>query len=244
MIGIYLCDDEPQMLSQLQTALEGKICMENYDMKVMCAAASADGLLKALQDRQRGIYFLDVDLKDEDWDGFLLGREIRRRDPHGILVYITSYGDLAWQTFRYHLEAFDYILKDSTLTAASACRCLEAIQERLLEERRDPAALFSFRSGDETRHIPLQQILFFESALQAHHVIVHTLDGWMDFVGSLNALEQELGDGFVRVHRSVLAAADRIERVGWKKNLLLIQGRTCPVSRSGKAKLRARWSGR
>lgn len=70
MIGIYLCDDEPQMLSQLQTALEGKICMENYDMKVMCAAASADGLLKALQDRQRGIYFLDVDLKDEDWDGF------------------------------------------------------------------------------------------------------------------------------------------------------------------------------
>lgn len=242
MIGIYLCDDEPQILSRLQTALEKKICMENYDMKVVCAADSAGLLLEAIQDSSRGIYFLDVDLKEKTWDGFSLGREIRRRDPHGILVYITSYGDLAWKTFQYHLEAFDYILKDGSQTAACVCRCLEAIQERLLEERRDPAALFSFRTGDETRHIPLQKILYFAASCQPHHVEVHTEDGWMDFVGSLNALEEALGDGFVRVHRSVLAAAERIDAVDWKKNLLVIQGRTCPLSRTGKAKLRKRWT--
>ena len=43
--------------------------------------------------------------------GFRLGRELRRRDPRGTLVYITSYEDLAWRTFQYHLEAFDYIVK-------------------------------------------------------------------------------------------------------------------------------------
>lgn len=40
---------------------------------------------------------LYVDLKDGAWDGFTLRRELRRRDPHGTLVYITSYGDLAWK---------------------------------------------------------------------------------------------------------------------------------------------------
>ena len=115
MIHIYLCDDEEAVLHQIQTALEWKIFMENYDMKVVCAAGCAQALLEAVEDNRRSVYFLDVDLKDGEWDGFRLGRELRRRDPHGTLVYITSYGDLAWRTFQYHLEAFDYIVKGQEL---------------------------------------------------------------------------------------------------------------------------------
>lgn len=110
MIGIYLCDDEEAVLHQLKTALEWKIFIENYDMEVACAASSAGELLAAARDGSRSVYFLDVDLRDGEWDGFTLGRELRRRDPHGTLIYITSYGDLAWKTFQYHLEAFDYIV--------------------------------------------------------------------------------------------------------------------------------------
>ena len=98
MIGIYLCDDEEAVLHQLKTALEWKIFIENYDMEVACAASSAGELLAAARDGSRSVYFLDVDLRDGEWDGFTLGRELRRRDPHGTLVYITSYGDLAWKT--------------------------------------------------------------------------------------------------------------------------------------------------
>lgn len=116
MIPIYLCDDEESVRHQLKTALEWKIFMENYDMKVVCAASAAQELLETAQDTRRGVYFLDVDLKDGAWDGFTLGRELRRRDPHGTLVYITSYGDLAWKTFQYHLEAFDYIVKEGEQT--------------------------------------------------------------------------------------------------------------------------------
>ena len=117
MISVYLCDDEESVRHQLKTALEWKILIENYDMRVVCAASAAQELLDAAQDSRRGVYFLDVDLKDGAWDGFTLGRELRRRDPHGTLVYITSYGDLAWKTFQYHLEAFDYIVKEGDQTA-------------------------------------------------------------------------------------------------------------------------------
>ncbi len=47
MIGIYLCDDEETVRHQVQTALEWKIFMENYDMKVVCAASTAQALLDA-----------------------------------------------------------------------------------------------------------------------------------------------------------------------------------------------------
>ena len=72
--------------------------------------------------------------------------------------------------------------------------------------RRDPAEVFSLRSGDETRHIPLADVLFFETAPKAHHVFLHTAHSRIDFVGSLNALGQELGERFLRVHRTYLTA--------------------------------------
>lgn len=243
MIQIYLCDDEEAVLHQVKTALEWKIFMENYDMEVACAVPSAQALLDALGDGRRNVYFLDVDLKDGAWDGFTLGRELRRRDPHGTLVYITSYGDLAWKTFQYHLEAFDYIVKEPDRIGPSAARCLEAVHARLLDERRDPAEVFSLRTGEETRHVPLADILFFETAPRAHHVYLHTADSRLDFVGSLNQLEQELGGRFVRVHRAYLAAWDKIEAADWKGNRVRVGGRTCLLSRAGKAALKQKLGG-
>ena len=240
MIPIYLCDDEESVRHQLKTALEWKIFMENYDMKVVLAASTAGELLDAAANGGRGVYFLDVDLRDGEWDGFTLGRELRRRDPHGTLIYITSYGDLAWKTFQYHLEAFDYIVKGPEQTGLAAARCLEAIHGRLMEERRDPAEVFSLRMGEEIRHVPLEDILFFETGTKAHHVLLHTAHSRMDFVGSLNELEAELGGRFVRVHRAFLAAADKIEAVEWKKNRVRVGGQECLLSRAGKAELKKR----
>lgn len=238
MIQIYLCDDEDAVRHQIQTALEWKILVENYDMKVVCSAANAQELLDAAENGKRGIYFLDVELKDEEWDGFRLGRELRRRDPHGILVYITGYGDLAWRTFQYHLEAFDYIVKGTESIGPAASRCLAEIHERLLSERRAPTETFSLRTGEMVRHVPLRDILFFETASASHHVFLHTSNSRIDFLGSLNELEIQLGDQFIRTHRAYLVAADKIEAIDLKHNRLWVGGHECMLSRTGKAALK------
>ena len=238
MIGIYLCDDEDAVRHQIQTALEWKILVENYDMQVVCSASTAQELLDAAENERRGIYFLDVELKDGAWDGFRLGQELRRRDPHGTLVYITSYRDLAWRTFQYHLEAFDYIVKEREQIGPSVSRCLGEIHMRLLAERRDPAEMFTLRTGDTVRHVPLRDILLFETASAPHHVLLHTANSRMDFLGSLNELETQLGDRFIRTHRAYLVAADKIEAVDLKHNKLWAGGRECLLSRAGKGKLK------
>ncbi|MCI8439632.1 MAG: response regulator transcription factor [Oscillospiraceae bacterium] len=238
MIGIYLCDDEDAVRHQIQTALEWKILVENYDMQVVCSASTAQELLDAAENERRGIYFLDVELKDGAWDGFRLGQELRRRDPHGTLVYITSYRDLAWRTFQYHLEAFDYIVKEREQIGPSVSRCLGEIHMRLLAERRDPAEMFTLRTGDTVRHVPLGDILFFETASAPHHVLLHTANSRMDFLGSLNELETQLGDRFIRTHRAYLVAADKIEAVDLKHNKLWAGGHECLLSRAGKGKLK------
>ena len=243
MIGIYLCDDDSSVRHQIQTALEWKILVENYDMKVVCSAANAQELLAAAENERHGIYFLDVELGDSDWDGFRLGQELRRRDPHGTLVYITSYGDLAWRTFQCHLEAFDYIVKGSDPVGPPAARCLEEIHTRLLDERQDPAETLTLRAGASVRHVPLSEILFFETAPVSHHVLLHTANSRMDFLGSLNALEGQLGSRFIRTHRAYLVALNRIDAVDWKHSKLWVGGHECLLSRAGKAALREKMGG-
>lgn len=166
MIDVYLCDDEPLVRQQIQLALERKILIEGWDMEIVCSANNPMTLLDTLmrKDSRQGIYFLDVDLKDKTWDGFLLGQEIRRMDPHATLVYITSYGNLAYRTFQYHLEAFDYIIKDPKRLEQSVSLCLEAVQTRLTAERRNPKEVFTLRTGDMIQNIPLNDIFFFETA--------------------------------------------------------------------------------
>lgn len=243
MIGIYLCDDEEAVRHQIQTALEQKIFIENFDMKILCSAANAQELLNSVDSGKQGIYFLDVELKDEKWDGFQLGRELRRRDPHSTLVYITSYGDLAWRTFQYHLEAFDYIIKQPEQIGPAAAQCLEEIHAHLLAKRRNPAETFTLRTGDMVRHIPLSNILFFETASTPHHILLHTSNSRMDFLGSLTELEAQLRDRFIRTHRAYLVAADKIETVDLKHNKLRVGGHECLLSRAGKSELHKKMGG-
>jgi two-component system response regulator AgrA len=65
----------------------------------------------------------------------------------------------------------------------------------------------------------------------------------MDFLGSLNALEVQLGDSFVRTHRAYLVAADKIEAVDLKHSRLWTGGHECLLSRAGKAALRRKTGG-
>ena len=88
MLEILICDDEQSILDYIRTEIEKKILIHEYDMKVKGSYTSPEDLLHDLAGRKgrQNIYFLDVELKDSDYDGFLLGREIRRLDPNGTIV--------------------------------------------------------------------------------------------------------------------------------------------------------------
>ncbi|MCI8917569.1 MAG: response regulator transcription factor [Eubacterium sp.] len=240
MIDIYICDDEETARRQILEDIEKKILIEAYDMQVVSSTGDPKELLEKVcgAAQRRNIYFLDVDLKDKDYDGFLLGQEIRRIDPHGTLVYITSYQQLAFRTFKYHLEAFDYIIKDIKKQKDSIDRCMESLYQRLRDEsREDAAGVYSIKIGDMIKHVQIADILFFETATKSHHVILHTKNCRMDFVGNLNDIARQMGDGFIRLHRSCLAAVDKITEVDLKHCRAKIGEYECLVSRTMKSAL-------
>lgn len=240
MVQILLCDDDDKIRAEIARCINNQILIMQYDMQIVQNLASPVILLEELKqmESRRNIYFLDVDLKHPEYDGFLLGKKIRELDPSGTIVYITSFPDLAYKTFQYHVEAFDYIVKDNMANLSSSItQCLSSIQKRLLKETANPVEYFTFRTGDTIRHIPINDICFFETSSKAHFVILHGKHEHMEFLGSLSDIEKELGDKFMKIHRSYLVALDKIEKVDLKHNTVTVGGQICTVSRKEKSKL-------
>lgn len=240
MLEIYVCDDDITTVNFVQQTIQKQILIHEYDMEVKQTYCDPCILLDelAIQQTKRNIYFLDVELKHPAYDGFLLGREIRKIDPNGTIVYITSFKDLAYKTFQYHIEAFDYIVKDSQdQLYTSISECLQSIVQRLKEETKDPIVCFTCKSGDKLRYIPIDDIYYFETSARSHHVILHGKNQRIEFLGNLTDIEKELGEGFLKIHRSYIIALDKIDSIDLKHNEVMVRGGICPISRKEKSRL-------
>lgn len=244
MLPVYICDDEEKMREQLQRELERQFLIGAYDMQLALVTGEPDELLTMIEQKpRRGIYFLDVDLKQaqSDRDGFWLGKEIRKHDPRGFIIYITSFGDLAFKTFQYHLETLDYIVKEDILKMIPAIRdCLQVIVKRIQEENHtvSPSSCFTLKMADSIRHIPISEIICFETSSRTHRILLYTETARFDFIGKLSEIEEMLGTQFIRSHRSYLIHKEKIQSIDFKKNeITMTNGQICLLSRAMRTKM-------
>lgn len=240
MLPVYICEDDEQLRHMERTYLEKQIFIEGYDMEIVLCTGKPEEILDALSENPgRGIYFLDVELKGESMDGFSLGQEIRKRDARGFLIYVTAFRDLAFETFRYHLEALDYICKqDTEAMLAGISRCLRIVTERMCGEKDAGREYFTVKVLDVIRHIPMEDILYFSTAGRTHRIELHARQDRLDFIGSIQELEQELGEGFLRIHRAYLVQVSQIGQVDLgRREVVLKNGERCAFSRNKRQEL-------
>ena len=240
MLPVYICEDNGQIRAALQAYLEKQIMIQDYDMKIVCASGQPEEILHEVSEMQRqGIYFLDIELKGESMDGFDLGTKIRKMDSRGFIIYVTAFENLAFETFKYHLEALDYISKGRPEKMYEGIsRCLKVITERMDEECREKREYFTVKILDAVKHIPIDEIMFFETAGRTHRVELHAQNDRLDFIGSIQKLEEELGEYFLRVHRGYLVNLEQIEELDLKRREILMKnGEKCIFSRKMKQKL-------
>ncbi|HCT90600.1 MAG TPA: DNA-binding response regulator [Lachnospiraceae bacterium] len=247
MLPVYICEDDARLRAAQRGFLERQILIEGLDMEVVLCSGHPEEVLQAVEASPgRGIYFLDVELRGESMDGFALGQEIRKLDSRGFIIYVTAFADLAFETFRYHLEALDYIVKgDTERMYAGICHCLDVITERMCEENRQERSYFSVKVMDVVKHIPMDEIMFFETSGRTHRIELHGQHDRIDFLGSMRELEQEFGDRFLRVHRAYLVQVAQVAQLDLKNREILMQnGERCLFSRKMREPLLERLAGK
>ena len=238
MKKIYLCDDELIYREQLDSLLKHTIVQQDYPLMIKLKAKNSEELLAESIDCSDSIYFLDVNLIGSALNGFELGKEIRRRDPRGVIIFITTFEELAFETFNYRLEAMDYIVKDQPEKIAERiASCLASIMERELAKPNlaKEEELLVVKFGDEIIRLLVSEIIFIETSNRSHMVIIHTKTQTIEVVDNLKKMEEVLSTQFIRSHRSFLVNLAYITRYNLKQNILeLTTGQTCLVSRKMK----------
>ncbi len=153
MINISICDDDPASRELLRRELSDYMRGASPEGFTLCERSSPDELLSSLDTALSDIYILDILMPR--MNGIELGRTIRRRDPDGVIIYLTSSPEYALSS--YEVEAFYYLLKP-----ADAGR-LRPVMDRALEHighRRHDGTVVKTRSSEV--FVPFSELLYAE----------------------------------------------------------------------------------
>lgn len=239
MIPVYICEDQDSMRIFLEKQVKNIIMIENLDMYIKLSTGNPEYIVEDISEtRERGIYLLDIDLSHR-MNGFDLAKVIRQNDSRGFVVFVTTHGELALETFKYKIEAMDYILKDEPDEIPECLHsCFLNIHQRMETDHTKDTDYFVLRLMDEVRYIHLKDIIYFETSFQKHKVSLVTEKEWIEFFSDLKSIEEKTGGQFIRCHRSYLINRNYIERINAKEAYVLMKsGKKCDLSRSGKKRL-------
>ena len=240
MLPVYICDDDSFWLKKLTGIILSCQIKTHFPFTLKCTAASPEELLRSLESEPaaNGIYFLDMELQSKV-RGLDLAGQIRRLDPRGYIVFVTSHSELALAVLRYKTEALDYIVKSDCCLEDRLLQCLLHI-EKLYKEALNPVdnRILLKYSGIETV-ISLSGIIYIETVKNAHKITIHLTDGEHTLCTSLSKIQDKVGPHFLKCDQAYLVNPDYVIGIDHHKKLLLLKnGMSCPYSQRMYQKIR------
>lgn len=230
-IKCVLVDDEPLALDVLESYIKR---VDGLELIARC-----DNAMKAfevLRYQQVDLIFLDIQMPKLNGIDFL---KTLQNPPK--VIFTTAYRDYAIEAF--DLDAVDYLLKPIPfgrfLKALSKAfgQIQSANQSIISNEEYEPyitTDTLIVKSDKKMIKINLKEIIYIESLKD--YVIIHLSDKRVVTKQKISFLEQKLMDNnFVRIHRSFLVSAPKIE--SFTPCYIDIHNQKLPIGRSYKSEV-------
>ena len=214
MLKIYICEDIEVQRNKIQQVIENIVLMEDLDMELCCVSEDPHRILEKVKEtKEVGIYFLDIAL-GADMTGLTLAQEIRKYDPRGFIIFVTTHSEMSYMTFIYKLEALDFILKDAPDDLGKRIyECILKANQRFASANNKVHANFSVKVNEKVFTVDYDDILFFE------------------FLGKIKEIEKEVDGRFYRCHRSFLVNKDNIREIDFQNRVIyMVNGDECLIS--------------
>ncbi|TYO68911.1 response regulator transcription factor [Rossellomorea marisflavi] len=241
-MNIYLLEDDIIQQQRLSGMIKDICEIEGITYLNFHATSRPVDVLSSLKNASlHNLYFLDLEIDDEEQKGFAVAKEIRKSDPLGTIVFVTTHSELAMKTFEYHIGAVDFI--DKSLGH-------EAFRQRvqdclLLASSRAGVALptdtFRYESGQSNFQVPFRELLYIETTGTPHKLRLVSTTRVMEFYGDLKEIES-LDHRLIRTHRAYVVNVKAIQEIDRKeKKVILADGSECLVSRRLLKTLLEKW---
>lgn len=179
MVKIAITEDEREYRELLKKYLE-RYQQETGRTMELDFYTDGDGLVEAYQ-MQYDIILMDIQMRF--MDGISAAKEIRKKDPEVVIIFITNMDQYA--TKGYEVDALDYILKPVDYFMFS-----QKLERAILRMQNRNAKYIMIDIKGGMKKIDLNQVLYIES--QGHKILFHTLSECIQAGGTMKEYEEGL----------------------------------------------------
>lgn len=220
-VNIVICDDDEALREILRRKI-GKICEEAGTACQISCCGSGEEVLERLEKGQEpsatpDILFLDIQMPGRN--GMEIAEQLRRRHCGTILIFVTALSEYVYEAF--DVGALHYLVKpfgdDKLREVLGRALRQYAGQQELAAMRQaeqggqadQPQAILVKRGGISTK-VLLADIIYAE--VFNRKVMLHTLNGDIEYYGKLTDLSEQAGADFYRTHRAYLVNLKYVEK--------------------------------
>lgn len=216
---IAICDDQAEDQNYIKD-LAGRWAAKRGNLLHIDAFPSAESFLFHYGG-QKDYDILLLDIEMDGMDGVSLAKKLRQDDDKIQIIFITGFPDFMAEG--YEVSALHYLLKP--LDEGAFFKVLD----RAAANREKSGKAVVFTVNGETFRVDAGEILYVEAL--AHFCRVKTVNGQFEVRQNFSGLKGELGEGFIRTHRSYLVRVSCIKRIS-RSDVTLDNGEKIPLSRS------------
>ncbi|WP_261807240.1 response regulator transcription factor [Lapidilactobacillus luobeiensis] len=215
---IIICEDQTDQRQQIVTIIQNYLLFHHDQFRLVLQTPEPSAVQQYLRQShvKQGIYFLDIDLRQQI-DGIQLATEIRAADPQAKIIFTTAHTELLPLTLKRRVEALGFIDKAQAPESyrAEVVELLTLAQRRLDATLIDAQRAFVFSVGSQVFTLDFQDVLFVEAAAQPHRLTLRTRFGQYEFYGKLAEIGAAYPD-LMKVSRSCLINPENIFAVDFK----------------------------
>ncbi|MFS9072538.1 response regulator transcription factor [Streptococcus gordonii] len=231
-MNIFILEDDFIQQTRIETIVRKILTKNHWEYRNCEVYGKPSQLLENVTERGgHQLFFLDIEIKNEDKKGLEIALEIREKDPHAVIVFVTTHSEFMPITFQYQVSALDFIDKE--------------LPEELFKKRMESAIAYVYNHQNKTMfedsfvfmgakaqiQVPFAELLYIETSPIPHKLILYSIRERLEFYGQLSdIIEQE--PRLFQCHRSFvvnpynISSIDKKERIAYLKN-----GSSCIVSR-------------
>ena len=220
MIKIAFCDDDMEVLHQINELLDRYRVVRNEDITYAAFQSPFELLTEIEKGIRPDILFLDVVMPGQN--GMDVAKEIRQYDTNMKIIFLTSSPEFAVES--YSVGAYFYQLKP--IWEESFFRLMDAVLAECEKKKKNSLIL---RSKDGITRIDLQQLEYCE--VLGRKLLFHLENGAvLESAGSLDDLAGQLmqHSNFFRPHRSFLVNMEYIQNIS-SRSIKMVNDAEIPI---------------
>lgn len=220
MIKIAFCDDEMEVLHQMNELLDRYRVERNEDITYAAFQSPFELMTEIEKGIRPDILFLDVVMPGQN--GMDVAKEIRQYDTNVKIIFLTSSPEFAVES--YTVGAYFYQLKP--IWEESFFRLMDSVLSECEKKKKNSLIL---HSKDGITRIDLQQLEYCE--VLGRKLLFHLENGAvLESAGSLDDLAGQLMQysNFFRPHRSFLVNMEYIQNIS-SRSIKMVNDAEIPI---------------